>query len=43
MIIDVVEAKNLDNDNGNKIWQYAIKKQMKNSQVAFQLLDRKYK
>ena len=36
--IDVAEAKQLDNDNVNTLWQDTFKKDMENSQVDFQLL-----
>ena len=33
------EAINLDLENGNKLWQEAITKEMANSRLAFQILD----
>ena len=36
----VEEALELDRNNGNNLWADAIKKEMKNSRVAFQLLGR---
>ena len=34
-----LEAKQLDDKNGNTLWQDAIAKEMKNSKMAFKLLD----
>ena len=36
--IGVAESKKIDNENDNKFWQDTIKKEMENSQLAFQLL-----
>jgi hypothetical protein len=36
----VEQAKQLDKENGNTLWQDAITKEMKNSRVAFKLLER---
>ena len=36
--IDAAEDKKLDDDNGNKLWQYATKEYMDNSQADFQIL-----
>ena len=38
MPIGVAESKKIDNENDNKFWQDTIKKEMENSQLAFQLL-----
>ena len=36
----VEEAIKLDKDNGNTLWQDAIRKEMTNSRHAFKLLER---
>ena len=40
---NVKEAMLLDEKNGNHLWEEAIKKEMKNARVAFQLLEREDK
>ena len=37
----VQEAKMLDDSNGNTLWMDAIKKEMKNVRIAFEVYDRK--
>ena len=39
----VEEALKFDQENGNNLWQEAIEKEMKNSQIAFEILGKHVK
>ena len=35
----ITEAYDIDTENGNRLWRYAIKRKMKNVSVAFEVLE----